>query len=206
MKRYLIRSSCLLPTIGLCVASGCTFIDNSIDRNVSMEDLSFLDSREDVHVDEVLAALGPPQHVSTLAGGYAFLYQHQLLRERQFGISGEQPFLRWFKLSVATADVDSTSIVMQFDGRDRLSAVGYTSDTKDLGRGAAVQLLFIALPLVDAGPFMSEPWDVNRWGASLLRANGIALPADQSMDSGQAGFELRGTPVKVGQRTLEDAE
>ena len=70
-----------------------------------------------------------------------------------------------------------------------------------LGSGTSAQLLFTVESVVDTS-FLDEDWDPNDWGSALLSPLPEGLNAASSVDLGRAGFELRGTPDSVGQRTL----
>jgi hypothetical protein len=94
-------------------------------------------------------------------------------------------------------------------GSVKYSAASTPSDVFDeefddeLGKGGSVQPIFALVPLVDTRHLASPHRPLNRWGMHLLQDLPVTLNAHQNLDTGQAGLELRGTPSKVGQRTLE---
>ncbi len=182
----------------------CTYIDRQVGQDFSRAAAPLLASVEPLGVDDVLAALGPPQKLSALPGGYVFLYQQFDIAEKQIGISSDRPLLKWFKLSLASADVDADTLVLQFDREDRLVANGFSSTREELGEGGSIMFALNFLSMIDSDRLDRDIQGPNRWGMSLLVKPQVALNRQNSVDSGQAGVELRGTPVDTGQRSLEE--
>ena len=196
--RHLVWAIALLATLG------CTLIDKEIgDRFIPAARAMFA-AGDDLHVDRVLSTLGPPQSVSALPGGYAFVYQQIAVRERQFGITPETAPLNWFKLALADADARIKSLVIVFDNADWVASWGIGNTVEDAGDSSALMLAITVKSLVDTQELSGgSTYGVARWGMSLLHPADIQLNRGSSVDSGENGAELRGSPRSVGQRTLE---
>ena len=196
-----LLSLCLLTTLPWL--SACTIIDKEVGQPFITEAKQLLVDAEEIHADDVLAALGPPQALSGVAGGYVFLYQHFTIRERQLGFSSDEPFLRWFKLSLADAEATADTLVLRFDTENRLVASGLVTTRDDLGDAGSVMFALNFQPMIDTAELDRDLWGPDRWGLSLLQAPIEAQNRDNSPDSGREGIELRGSPTGSGQRTLE---
>jgi hypothetical protein len=192
---------CLLTTLQWL--SACTIIDKEIGESFIAEAKQLLVDAEEIHADDVLTALGPPQALSGVTGGYVFLYQHFAIRERQLGFSSDEPFLRWFKLSLADAGATADTLVLRFDSENRLVASGLVTTRDDLGDAGSVMFALNFQPMIDTAELDRDLWGPDRWGFSLLQAPTEAQNRHNSPDSGLEGIELRGSPTGSGQRTLE---
>jgi hypothetical protein len=152
----------------------------------------------------VLAALGPPTDLEPHGGGVAFLYEHVLIHEKQFGLNLEQLGL-WLGIRAAsllkislggTTSVREATLLI-FDGEGTLVAIDEIDWDENLGKGGSVQLFFAVTPVVDYGSVRNRSRAL-RWGAELLEPLPIALNQRHHPD-----LELRGTPVRSGQKALE---
>jgi len=187
----------------MCALLGaCTQIGNKIGGNYRSE-LAPLLVAEQLSVDDVLLALGPPHRVARTGDGYAFLYHHFDIEEEQLGLSNRLPVLEWFKLALASAEADALITLMTFDGNDGLLTIGHVKDLDELGQGGSMMLNIMFTSIVDAERVISDPWAINHWGMSLMKPLPAALNSHHSPDDGSAGMELRGTPERIGQRSLE---
>lgn len=195
---------CIALALTLPIIHACTYIDRHVGQDFSHAAAPLLAQEGPLGVDDVLAALGPPQKLSALSGGYVFLYQQFDIVEKQLGISSDQPVLKWFKLSLADADVEADTLVLQFDREDRLVASGFSSTREDLGEGGSVMFALNFLSMISSEELDRDLQGPNRWGMSLLVKPQVALNRKSSVDSGQDGLELRGTPIDIGQRSLEE--
>jgi hypothetical protein len=195
MTRALVLVMCAL--LGACTQIG-TKIGN--DYRAQLAPLLRGEGRT---VDDVMAAMGPPHRVAAAGSGYVFLYQHYDIEEDQIGLSSEVQFLKWFKLSLASAEADELVTVMTFDQQDQLVTISHWKDLEELGQAGSMMLAIQFSSIIDSGRMTSDPWPVSDWGQSLLKPLPASLNEFSSPDSGAAGLELRGTPANVGQRTLE---
>ncbi|MHC4450150.1 MAG: hypothetical protein ACYS0E_08435 [Planctomycetota bacterium] len=139
----------------------------------------------------------------------AFLYEHLTIRENQLGISydGEHlglnlRFLDWIKFSLGKAWADRQTLILVFDRDGTLTTERYLDWKQDLGIGFSVQFVVQAGSVVDTSAARAKT-DVNDWGQFMLQRLPQALNVGQSMDDGRFGFEQKGTPTAVGQRSLE---
>jgi hypothetical protein len=180
--------------------SGCASINQHIDTPIP--DTVALSTAE-THYHSVLDALGPPAQLTSLPDGFAFLYESLIIRERQIGIQltpGEMPGL--FKLNYGRARAERHIHVLRFDEGGMLQAHGVFDGTQKLGNSITLQPIFSVTPTVKTTDLVQPPPQQN-WGFSLFDPLPESLNANQSLDSGTAGFEIRGTPSDVGQRSLE---
>ena len=193
----------LVPVLLVLYLQACTHIDKEVGQAFRAPAKQLLSDAEPLDVDAVLELLGPPQKLSALPDGYVFLYQRFHVMESQFGFSTDMEVLRWLKLALADADVKTDTLLLQFDGDDRVVAAGLSSSLSDLGEAGGIMFALQVMEIVDSQQYSTDTWGVNLWGMSLLQDVPTNLNRQSGPDSGQAGIELRGTPQSVGQRTLE---
>ncbi len=201
---------CLLILQSLIVAmglGGCSVLRVEIDAPIIRPAEGY--HKGVTHYRTVLDDLGPPANVSAFNDGVAFLYEQLVIRENQFGISidsewlgANYKFLDWIKFAYGKAYADREALLLIFDAAGFLQTERFVSWRDDLGTGMSVQLIIEVTAIVDSSS-LRENWDANEWGSALLRTPPEVLNARQSLNLGQAGFELRGTPKQVGQHTLE---
>jgi hypothetical protein len=197
---------------GLCLAAlaavvvlcgGCTLINTSIDEPVDVGRARLEDGR--THYSMVLAQFGPPARISDLPGGHAFLYENVNVRERQIGFYIPIHGLQWIKFLIADATDNRQTLVLMFgeDGvlRNRVLAEQATPMT----RAYSFQPIVSVKQMVDT-KYLEIAKDQMDWGFSLLDLVPTGLNRGASVDSGQSGLELRGSPNGCGQRSLEYIE
>jgi len=193
----------LCGSVFVSLAPACTIIDNDIGQDFSSEVTRLFTEHDQPYVDDVLGMLGPPQSLSILPGGYVFLYQHFEIKERQLGFGSDEPPGSWFKFSVADADVETDTMALKFNRENRVIASVFSSTRHDLGDASSVMLSLSMNSIVDTSRLDQDIWGANQWGLFLLQPSNITLNCQNSPDSGMNGVELRGSPTRVGQRTLE---
>jgi len=157
-------------------------------------------------MSDVLLELGPPFELTATPDGIAFLYQQAEAVETQIGFGGglmfDTEFVGFFKLVYARGRANRRALVLAFDQDRILSAQAHDVWQEDLGSGAAVELIFSVVSLVDTSRLEQEPSPAG-WPTSLLETLPETLNARQSLSTGQSGFEQLSTPTSVGQHTLE---
>ena len=92
--------------------------------------------------------------------------------------------------------------IFTFDKRGFLRSHVGKMTRKDIGDGSSLQFIFTVEEMVDTNYLEKDPVQQD-WGFSLLKPIPQNLNLNQSLDSGNNGFEQLGTPTAVGQRTLE---
>ena len=194
---------CLPLVLVASVCCGCSFLRSDLGARVDLAGVDALEPGRTRRA-EVLASLGPPLDLEPHAGGVAFLYEHVLIEERQLGISLEG-LGRWFgiregalfKLSLGRTSSQREAALLLFDVEGILVSVDSRAWGETLGKGGSVQLFVAASQVVDYGPLREGPRQFH-WGFELLEP----LPAGLNR-AHRADLELRGTPVRSGQKTLE---
>jgi hypothetical protein len=144
--------------------------------------------------EDVLAALGPPAAITAMADGYAFLYEGGRLRNRGVGANVYQA-----RASYAWSAAGFSLGAFVFDRQGRLTAAAVERSDEGTGKGFSIGTQNAAA--VDQLPYIL-PASQHVWGRQLLDRLPAGLNAGSDPDSGEAGFELRGTSPSVGQRTL----
>ncbi len=180
--------------------AGCSSFRTEMGRPLSAEARGFVEGR--TRVDTVLRSLGPPNQVSRLPDGFAFLYEYSLMSEFQFGFSADIEVFRWFKFVHAWNRLSQETLILTFDAQGVLRSVGSAKWGESLGGGTAVQILFTAMSLSDVSKFL-RPAETHGWGKALLQLPPITLNSAQSLRSGEHGFQQRIAPDYAGQHTLE---
>ena len=196
---YAITLVCfVLFVIGL--TTGCTVITKEIGAPIPSGQAGFIEGR--TQIGDVIGTLGPPDNLTGLSGGVAFIYEYVDIKETQVGLNFEGDVFRWFKFSLASSTGKRQALVLIFDEEGLLTGRRFYSWEENLGKGAGIAFLVGAKSLVDTSHLEQEP-GAFAWGSSLLKPLPEGLNRGQSLDSGLGGFEQRGTTDKVGQRTLE---
>ena len=200
------KNSCLCTAAvltSLLLLQGCLQIHREFGQDVYSQAAELIQSEQEIDVARVLEVLGPPQKLSALPQGYAFLYQFSVVDEQQIGLSSDLPVLRWLKFSMAAANARIKTTVFRFDDHDQLIAASSAITHSDLGDEKSIMFALAMSALVDSDDLGYDRWGSNLWGASLLQSTAKTLFVQSDLDSGNIGFEQRGTPTRVGQRTLE---
>lgn len=189
-------------TVLICL-SGCTHFDNDVGRNFMPAVERVMAGSTTPDSAQILDALGPPHQITALPDGYSFLYQQVDIDEFQVGISSSQPVLRVFKLALARSTAHIKTALFQFDHAGRLIASGTDDKYASIGDGGSLAFVLAVMPVVDAESYEHGEVDPADWGMGLLDSTTIARDRSSDLDSGEGGFELRGSPKHAGQRTME---
>jgi hypothetical protein len=148
----------------------------------------------------VMEVFGPPEVVSQLPSGFAYLYEYHQKKEAQIGVSVQN----YFKVGAAIANGRFETLVLTFDDRGVLLAKQTKLVSKKVGRSAYLQLIFVSKSgfAVDKYAVVSPQ---HTWGMSLFMPLPEALNAGQDLDSGANGLEQSGTPAGAGQNSMVNA-
>ncbi|MEA3413371.1 MAG: hypothetical protein U9R74_17820 [Pseudomonadota bacterium] len=201
-EAILRRTACCAAFLTLAIyTSGCTIISKQYGAPLDTSKIQPGDGPMDYR--DALRALGPPARITALPGGFGFLYESLYIKERQIGLRGNGDVLRFFKLAFGDADLERRTIQLVFDESGMLRAHASDVDLDPIGKGVGMQIFYQVQPVVDTRDLELTYVDPLLWGLSQLQPLPETLNVGQSLDSGAAGFEMRGTPVAAGQRTLE---
>jgi hypothetical protein len=141
---------------------------------------------------DVLAALGPPEKLTVLPSGFAFLYESTQALVRSIALS-----VYFIRVSVTKGDRVIDTYVVLFDERGLV--VGHEQITKSV----PLSLTFaVTIPTGGRPQALTVLAPQHQWGMSLLKPLPKTLNAANDIDAGMHGLEQRGTPIAVGQRTL----
>ena len=199
-KRNKFAHSLLIAVI-LLGSNGCMLNRKKLNQNLVFPEQPYQDGI--THSDEVLDKLGPPLKMTALPHGYAFMYESLDVVELQLGFSLPVPVINWFKFVFAQADYDHQVLIYQFDDEHRLVASGGEDTHFDLGDSTAIQPIITVEAMFDTSSVENEIVSFVEWPAFCLLPLPLTLNRAQSMDTGTAGFEQRGTAPTVGQRSSE---
>ena len=197
-----LRRSALLA-ICACLLAACGRFETEVGRPLDL-------SQHDFQVGEtglstVTRALGPPTQLSALPDGIAYLYEYTDAVEWQLGLGLnilDIQELRLIKAVAGLGSLDHQVFVLTFDRAGTLSAIGSGRRDSDLGTGYSLQWIVDAVPVVDTSNYETVGAQ-NTWGRALLEPPPTTLNTQQDLESGAAGFQLRGTPEGIGQHSLE---
>jgi len=190
---------CVLMT-ALGLLTGCSSFRTELGQPVAARAGGFAEGRTGVNA--VIRDLGPPNAITRLPDGFAFLYEHSTISEFQFGFSANLPVIRWLKFVRAWNHIEQDNVLLTFDDQGVLCSVGTGNWQESLGGGGAVQFLFVVMSLSDLSDFLC-PADAHGWGKSLLQPLPVTLNSAQSLRNGEHGLQLRNSPDFAGQHTLE---
>ncbi len=182
------------------VLSGCSSFRTEMGAPVHARVGEFTQGQ--TRVETVMNKMGPPDSVTRLPGGFAFLYEHSVVSEFQLGISVNYSVLRYFKFIHAWNKLRQEAFVLTFDEHGVLRNASSGESREDLGGGNAVQVLVSVMSLSDVSKVL-RPADEHGWGEELLQPLPVVLNSAQSLRNGQHGFQQRIAPEYAGQQTLE---
>ena len=171
--------------------ASCTRIQISNDKEIDAARTRTI--QHNTPYADVLVALGPPAKVTALPSGFAFLYESTQVLQRGIALS-----VYFIRASVTKGDRILDAYVVVFDERGLV--VGHEQITKSV----PLSLTF-AVTIPTGGPpqALSASAPQHHWGMSMLNPPPKTLNAANDIDAGIHGLEQRGTPIAVGQRTLE---
>jgi hypothetical protein len=179
---------------------GCSVIRQDVGQPLQV-DPEALAAVSDYH--QLLRMLGPPHKLSRTEHGMTFLYEEVDLVERQVGLSLTLNDVALFKAVVAREFADQRNVLVTFDAAGTVQAVNYREWLEVAAEGAALQFIFVLADVADAGDLNVSP-ATHQWGFGLLEADlASSLNRQNSLENGNAGIELKGTPTSAGQHTLE---
>lgn len=156
-------------------------------------------------VDSLSVALdrfGPPQRVAAIADGYVLAWEHWRIGERSLGVSLGPLGVEAFSVDWGRADLAGEFLLMRFDRDHRTTNYSFSRWDENAGGGTALQPSLGIVDVVDVDDLLT-PMPQHRWGATWLQELPASLNSAHSPDSGTSAVEQRGTPVGVGQRSLE---
>jgi hypothetical protein len=157
-------------------------------------------------VENVVQDLGPPNSATRLPDGFAFLYEHSVIREFQLGISVNYSIFRYIKFIHAWNSLDQEAVLLSFDNHGVLQSASSKRWKEDLGGGSAIQFVLTVTSLSDVSKFL-RPADAHFWGQALLEPPAVGLNSGQSLRTGEHGLrQQRISPEFAGQHTLEMAK
>ena len=138
---------------------------------------------------DVLSALGPPDKLSRVGAGFAFLYERFDARERQLSIS--VPRVDGLKLVLGRGTARRQTLLLEFDADGTLLARRIEDRSGRIGSGGALQLVVVVAPLVDVSP-LTDRAPQHRWGA------GTPPPALPGAQPRTGPGQRRGRPRAAG--------
>jgi len=208
----LIRSALLLG-ITACLPSltGCARIAYEREQSIAPHHESFL--LRATSDEEVMDALGPPQRLSATPTGFAFLYEHIAVEEKQLGVSFEKIFDTLglgpsapggfnigsiFRLLYAWADADTETLLLEFDHGGTLRTASYDRSRTDLGSTLGISLIVSANRKLGLEDYGAEPAALS-WGWQLTQNARTQLNREQDLSTGQSGLARRPANFSVGQ-------
>jgi hypothetical protein len=190
--------------LSLLLVNGCSSFRTEIGEPVGAKTAGFVLGQS--RAENVLQELGPPDSATSLPDGFAFLYEHSIVREFQFGISVNYSIFRYFKFIHAWNSLDQEVFLCSFDNHGILQTAGGKQWKENLGGGTAVQFVLNVMSLSDLSRFL-RPADAHSWGEALLEPAPVVLNSAQSLRTGEHGMrQQRMTPDYAGQHTLEMAK
>lgn len=203
-----------LLTLLIFSGGGCTTLKTK--KGVPIDLTKVKSEEQTTHYGTILRDLGPPDKLSALPNGFAFLYEYIVITEFQVGILLDSErtlgitvfpesafdFRSLFRFGFAQGHAERQVLLLTFDGEGRLVAQRYEEFDQDLGRGTGIQTFIGISSLVD-NSHLEEEESQHNWGMSLLRPLHQTLNDSQSLETGISGLEQTGTPTGIGQHTLE---
>jgi hypothetical protein len=195
-----------IVAVGACLllVSGCSSFRTEMGQPLAGRASGFVAGQS--RVETVVGKLGPPDSATRLPQGFAFLYEHSIVREFQLGISVNYSILRYVKFIHAWNSLEQDVLLLSFDDHGVLQNANSKQWKEDLGGGNAVQFILTVTSLSDVSKFL-RPADAHSWGEELLEPLPVALNSGQSLRTGEHGLrQQRIAPDYAGQHALEMAK
>ena len=182
------------------VLQGCSRMTYDIGRELSAQQKPAVD--DNLEIGDVLEKLGPPHRMSALPNGYVLAYEHWHIVEDKIGVSLGAAGADFLSLDWGSARTSGEFLLLSFNSQHRLVDSTFETWDRDAGGGTGIQPFVSVVSVVDVGD-LTNPMPQHRWGAFSLEELPVTLNANSHLDTGQAGLEQRGTPISIGQRSLE---
>jgi hypothetical protein len=182
-----------------CLLQGCSQWYYDLGRPLSEDQTPAVD--DGVSLAAVLEQLGPPMRLSATAGGYVMAWEHWLIQETSVGLSLGPMGADFLAIDWGDARVRGEFILLTFNRQHELTGSAFSTWDADAGGGAALQPT-LGISLVDVDD-LTRRMPHHDWGATSLRRLAEALNTPSRPDVGQSGIQQRGTPVNIGQQSLE---
>jgi hypothetical protein len=148
-QRCLLRAGmCLLVLLLAALLTACSHLTSEVGRPLPPKPAALTIGRS--HLSDVLGTAGPPSRISSAAGGFAMLYEHNRVDEKQLGFSINLPVLYLFKFVGAKSWLEHQAWLVTFDTNGIVRGWGEEHWRTSLGRGAGVQVLVTVSSLVDS--------------------------------------------------------
>ncbi len=186
--------------LSLVFFSGCTIIQKESMNTVAFNPAEYEPGKSSWN--ELLADLGPPDQMGDAGSGMVWLYENIDVSEFQMGIRMNYQWIELVKFVHATAEADRIALILTFDKDRKLKSGNIFEWKDDLGHDNAIQFFLVVSSLADADHLDPSPYQL-QWGRSLLVDLPEGLNAQWVPELNGKGVELRGTPLKAGQHTLE---
>ena len=183
------------------VLSGCAHLEHDLGKSLAVESIGAFS--EGSHYAEVLDRLGPPTKLSALPNGMAFLYEHVLLTERQYGLILPGEIGKWIKAVYASADAEVEVMVFIFDEKGMLRGADNQAWSADAGAGMSMTLIFSAGSFTDTEQYEKSAARSLEWGKFLTLPPLVVLNDGQNLETGANGVQLTTNSKGIGQQTLE---
>ena len=208
-----LNRSLLLLGLALLLpfTAGCARIAYEREKPIAPHHTSFKPGTNDY--GDVMLALGPPHRLSATPAGFAFLYEHISVEEKQLGVSFEKLFGAIglgpsvqggynlgsiIRLLYAWAEADIETLMLEFDHEGALRTARYEQASSDLGSTIGISFVFAAERKLGLQDYEIEPAPLN-WGGRLTDRMRVQLYRAQDLTTGQAGLARRPGNQSVGQ-------
>jgi hypothetical protein len=183
----------LLLFILISFMVSCTRMHLSVDKALDSARIHTI--QQNTPYADVLAVLGPPAKLTALPSGFAFLYESTQASQRGLSLSF---FVPVFSVNISKGNRVLDAYVVVFNEHGLVVGSGQITKSVPLNFSLAVSLS-------TGGKFreLTTPAPQHHWGMSMLQPLSKTLNTANDVDAGMHGLEQRGTPLAVGQRTLE---
>ena len=191
--------SCAAWLLACCLLQGCSQWYYDLGRPLSEDQTPTVS--DSISLAAVLEQLGPPMRLSATPEGYVLAWEHWLIQETSVGLSLGPMGADFLAIDWGDARMKGEFILLTFNRRHELTGSAFSTWDADAGSGAALQPT-IGIALVDVDDLIRR-MPHHDWGALSLRRPPEALNTPSRPDVGQSGIQQRGTPIDIGQQSLE---
>lgn len=184
----------------LAGAAGCTVWE--YEMGVPLAAFQKTPASEGAPLAELLDRLGPPLRVSALDSGFVLGWEYWRVHDANLGFSLGAAGADFLSVDFGALNTAGQFLLLTFDKQHRLTGGALGRWENEAGGGAALQPL-VGLASTTSVEDLIEGLPHHTWGAAWLERLPRALNTPSRPDMGQSGIQQRGTPVGIGQQTLE---
>ncbi|NND69199.1 MAG: hypothetical protein HKN19_16530 [Halioglobus sp.] len=200
MRIAAVLRATFLTTLLTAMLAGCS--QWYYEMGERLDEASVPSAEKQVSLQEVLDQFGPPLRITATNAGYAMAWEHWWLREQSLGFNLGAFGADFLSIDYGELHLRGSYVLMTFDRDHTLTSANYSEWSNRGGGGRSIQPFAEVVEVVDSDD-IRVALPQHEWGGALLAPSTKTVNRQSSTATGQSGLEQRGTPVHIGQHSLE---